>query len=236
LKQKKSAVYWVGLPAVRNPRADEVVKMMNEIARERAYLNGQKYIDAYAGFLDEGGGYSAYGPDLAGKSRLLRDGDEFTEAGYRKLAHFIERELKRDLVTAKNDRAIPLAGNEAEQARVGPARAAAKPAAAKEANAEAAKADPKAPPSPASPWSATAAQAIPANGDQKADNGKVTLNMAGPAGQAQAIEILRPAISASVLSLVTRRESPDRLSQMGDALVGQIPGGLTIMSSITPAS
>ena len=27
--------------------------MMNDIVRERTYLNGIKYIDAYAGFIDE---------------------------------------------------------------------------------------------------------------------------------------------------------------------------------------
>ena len=42
----------------------------------------------------------------------------FTYAGYRKLALFVEQEIKRDLMQAKNERAIPLAGNEVEQKRV----------------------------------------------------------------------------------------------------------------------
>ena len=40
---------------------------------------------------------------------LLReqDGVHFTTAGYRKLAHFVERELKRDIAQARQDRAVP---------------------------------------------------------------------------------------------------------------------------------
>ncbi len=235
LKQKKSVVYWVGLPVVRRPNANDEVQMMNEIARERAYLNGQKFIDAYAGFVDESGAYSAYGPDLTGKIRLLRDGDEFTGAGYRKLAHFVERELKRDLVTAKNDRSIPLAGAEDEQARINAVKTPGAPG--KPPPAPAGEAG-TAPPRPANPWTPTAGQIANAGGDQKADNGRLSFKAPGAGGRDEVVtvDIPRPPISASVLALVTRRESPDRPSQMGDALVDQIPGGLTVMSSITPAS
>jgi uncharacterized protein len=38
--------------------------------------------------------------------------------GYLKLAHYVERELRRDLNLAKIERNIPLAGNEEEQAKV----------------------------------------------------------------------------------------------------------------------
>lgn len=235
LKKKKSAVYWIGLPVVRKANGNETVQMMNEIARERAYINGQKFIDAYAGFVDEGGGYSAYGPDLTGKIRLLRSGDEFTGTGYRKLAHFVERDVKRDIATAKTERAIPLAGTEAEQARVNAPKAAKAPDAA---SPDGAASKPATPQAAASPWTPTAAQVASAGGDQKADPGRVSFKAPGAAGREETVtlDIPRPPISASVLALVTRRESPERLSQMGDALVDQVPGGLTIMNSITPAS
>ena len=45
---------------------------MNDVMRERAYLNGYKYIDTFQGFSGDNGGYSAYGPDLEGAIRLLR--------------------------------------------------------------------------------------------------------------------------------------------------------------------
>ncbi len=43
------------------------------------------------------GNFALYGPDVEGQNRRLRspDGTYFTEAGARKLAHYIERELQR---------------------------------------------------------------------------------------------------------------------------------------------
>jgi hypothetical protein len=235
LKRKNVSVYWVGLPNVRRSDMSEDVQMMNQLLRDRVYLNGMKYIDAFASFADENGEYSPYGPDVTGKMRLLRDGEGvyFTVAGYRKLAHFVERDLKRDLNQAKTDRAIPLAGSEAEQAKINPEKAAQKKA---EEDAAAAK------------TAAAAGQAVPqaapppipgaADGDQKADNGRIVLKSVGPSGREEnvTVDIVRPPIAASVIALVTRKESPDRLSQMGEQIVDPLAGGLSVMSSITPAA
>jgi uncharacterized protein len=236
LKKRNVAVYWVGLPIVRRYDANEDVQMMNDIMRERTYLNGMKYIDAYAGFTDESGGYSAYGPDVTGKIRLLREGDGvyFTFDGNRKLAHFVERDLRRDLTQAKADRAIPLAGTEAEQARINPDR---------ERTASQTPASGDQPAKPGQPWAASldgnsAAASTGGPGEQKADNGRINLRLVSPGGREEtvALDIVRPAIPASVVALVTRRESADKLSQMGDAVVDQIPGGLTVMSTVALAS
>lgn len=241
VKHKNAAIYWVGLPNFSRTEANEHAQIMNEVMRERAYLNGFKFIDVYASFADESGGYSAYGPDLTGKIRVLREGDgvHFTEAGNRKLAHFVEKELRRDLTQAKNDRTVPLLGTDSEQAKINPekaavaavARSAATPSAGAPAVARAdtpgvkiirAEGPPGAPPS-ADP-----------SGDQKADNGKISFKstVAGGREETQTVEILRPAIPASVVALMARRESA---GQLGDMIVDQIAGGLTLMSSITPA-
>ncbi len=232
LKKRGIAVYWVGLPNVRRSDANEDVQMMNNIVRERTYLNGFKYIDAYTGFMDETGGYSPYGPDVTGKIRILREGDGvyFTAAGNRKLAHFVERDLRRDLTQAKADRAIPLAGGEEEQAKINPDKAKlAEPQGAAPALAAKDQA-PAGTPVAAGPASSTAS----ATGDQKADNGKINLRMVNPGGREEVVtlDIVRPAIPASVVALVTRRESPDRPSQIGEAIIDQIPGGLTVMSTV----
>ncbi len=224
LKKGGRAVYWVGLPNMRRWQDNERAQLMNDIFRERAYLNGVRYIDAYASFVDESGGYSDYGPDVTGKVRRLRDRDgvHFTDAGYRKLAHFVERELKRDLTQARRERAVPLAGAPAEQSKVNPDRARLKAESAR------AKGQKKA-----------AGVAAPATGgarEQKADVGKVDIKVVGQDGAEQVVtvEIVRPAIPASVVALMTRKQSADRAAQMGDILVDQIPGGLTVMSSIVP--
>ena len=236
LKRRKVGVYWVSLPNVRRAEPNEDVQALNEIIRERAYLNGLKYIDAYAGFADEGGGYSSMGPDIAGKIRLLREpnGVSFTDAGNRKLAHFVERELRRDLTQAKTDRTIPLAGNEAEQAAIDSGRQAAL---------RVAKTAPPAGQTGAAgsvPADSAAPSAVPsiANAEQKADSGRINLALVGPGGREEivAVDLLRPSIPATVIALVNRKENADKATQLGDLLIDQIPGGLMVMSSITPAT
>lgn len=241
IKRKNAAVYWVSLPNLARVDANEQALVMNEAIRERAYLNGFKYIDIVAGFTDEQGAYSAYGPDLAGKIRVLReaDGVHFTEAGNRKLAHFVEKELRRDLNQAKANRNVPLLGAEAEQAKINPDNAVKTPAPSSPAADPAAAANPNTAPlvkgAKSDGVSAAAAQTADATGDQKADNGKITLKLAGSSGREDAtvVEIARPAIPASVVALMARRESA---GQSGDLLVDQLAGGLTLMTSIAPSA
>ena len=237
VRRKNAGVYWIGLPNLARPDADEQAKAMNDVIRERAYLNGMKFIDAYAGFLDENGAYSAYGPDLSGKIRVLRqaDGVHFTAAGNRNLAHFVEKELRRDLNQAKANRAVPLLGAEAEQAKVNPDNAVKTPAPSSPVAQPGMSAAPAAPLIKATRIDGTppSATADP-SGDQKADNGKVTLKVTGANGREEtaSVEIVRPAIPASVVALMARREST---GQFGDLIVDQLAGGLTLMSSITPS-
>lgn len=225
-KVSKGSVYWVGLPNFGRAEANEQAAGMNEVIRERAFQNGFRYVDAYAGFIDESGAYSAYGPDLAGKVRVLRHGDgiHFTDAGNRKLAHFVEKEMRRDLNQARAERNIPLLGDETQQAAINPENTVKIAAPASPVGAEAAAAQPKIP--------VVQAPAADAGADQAADDGKIILKM-GP-GQAEAltVEILRPAIPASVVSLMARREAG---GQIGDLLVDEIAGGLTLMNSVTPS-
>jgi hypothetical protein len=233
-KQKNASVYWVGLPNFARNDANELAQRMNDVIRERAYLNGYKYVDAYQGFTDENGRYSAYGPDLEGAIRLLRlrDGVSFTDAGNRKLAHFVEKELRSDLIQAKANRNIPLLGAEAEQEKINPGNAVKAPAPSSPL-AGAAPANSKTPVVHAAGFDGTPSSAnAGASGDQKADNGKVTLKFIGGNGreETQTIEILRPSIPASVVALMARRESS---GPRGDLLVDQIGGGMTLMSSIT---
>jgi uncharacterized protein len=240
IKRKNAAVYWVGLPSLARVDANEQALVMNEAIRERAYLNGFKYIDAVAGFADEQGAYSAYGPDLAGKIRVLRepDGVHFTDAGNRKLAHFVEKDLRRDLNQAKANRNVPLLGAEAEQAKINPDNAVKTPAPsspAADAPPTAANGAPLVKAQKTDGLSAAAAATADASGDQKADNGKIALKVLAPSGKEDTlnIEIVRPAIPASVVALMSRRESA---GQAGDLLIDQISGGLTLMTSISPTS
>lgn len=231
LKRRNVAAYWVGLPIVRRADANADAQMMNDIMRERIYLNGMKYIDAYAGFTDENGSYSAYGPDITGKIRLLRQGDGvyFTMDGYRKLAHFVEQEMRRDLTNAKELRNVPLEGDTDEQAKINPDKP---KLAAPVTKDDAVSAKDRL------TQQATGDTKIPADGEQKADNGKINLRIIDAGGREEVVslDVVRPAIPASVIALVTRRESPDRLSQLGEPILDQISGGLTVMSTVALAT
>lgn len=119
LKRARTAVYWVGLPIMADAKYNASMQSLNDLIRERAFLNGVKFIDTWNGFTDQFGRFSAYGPDLTGRVRRLRknDGIHFTGHGYRKLAHFVEQEIRKDLKAARQERDIPLAGAEEEQQR-----------------------------------------------------------------------------------------------------------------------
>jgi uncharacterized protein len=122
LRSANIAVYWVGLPIMSTPAFSEIAAAINDATRQAAYLSGAKFIETWAGFTDQLGAYSAYGPDITGQTKRLRDGDGvgLTSVGYRKLANYVEIALRRDLTQAKAQRNIPLAGDEEEQARVVP--------------------------------------------------------------------------------------------------------------------
>lgn len=238
LKRKNAGVYWVGLPTLARADANEQAQVMNESIRERAYLSGFKYIDATAGFTDESGGYSAYGPDLEGKIRVLRakDGVHFTAAGNRKLAHFVEKEIRRDLNQARRSRDVPLLGAEAEQALINPENTNKAPAPSSPVAGEAAKPDPSQTPlvKAETEEAKEAPKAKETTGDQRADNSKIALKVVAANGRQETseIEIVRPAIPASVIALMARRESS---GQPGDLLVDQIGGGVTLMTSVSPS-
>ena len=100
LKSKNVPVFWVGLPPVRSTKMSADLSYLNDLYRSRAEKAGITYIDTWDGFVDEQGRFVMQGPDFEGQNRRLRSGDgiHFTEAGARKLAHYVEREIQRALM------------------------------------------------------------------------------------------------------------------------------------------
>lgn len=117
---KKVAVYWLGLPIVADEEVRAEYERINDIIRERAYLGGIKYVDTWNGFSDQFGNYSAFGPSVEGITKRLReaDGIGFTADGNRKLADFAAAVIKRDLAAARQERSIPLAGDDQQQEQI----------------------------------------------------------------------------------------------------------------------
>lgn len=224
LKRRNVAVYWAGMPPLRRSEANDDARMINDIVRERAYLNGIRYIDIFVAFADEDGDFTTVGPDITGKSRALRasDGVGFTAAGNQKLAWFVEEEIKRDINLAKAARGVPLAGSEAEQKRIQASLAKA--------------AAPKGVAWQTTTAMAAAPQAKAAGGaaDAVAESGRITLKAAGAGGREETLtlDILRPAVPATVIALITRREALDRGGQpFGDGQV-RVVGGLAVIESV----
>jgi uncharacterized protein len=98
-RDKKIPLVWVGLPILRSERLSADALAFNEFYRAYAEKAGATYIDIWEAFADEAGQYSAFGPDINGQTVRLRAGDgvHFTKAGARKLAHFVEPEIRRNL-------------------------------------------------------------------------------------------------------------------------------------------
>src|SRR5215831_3025538 len=97
LKTSGVPVFWVGLPPLRGQKPAADIPFLNDLYRSRADKAGIIYIDIWDGFVDEDGRYAQFGPDVEGQTRRLRSGDGvyFTQAGARKLAHYVEREIQR---------------------------------------------------------------------------------------------------------------------------------------------
>ena len=109
LKSKGLPVFWVGLPAIRGSRATADMVYLNELYRARAEKAGVTYVDIWDGFVDENGNFSPQGPDFEGQIRRLRSGDGvyFTKYGARKLAHYVEREIRRVMLARGAPSAMP---------------------------------------------------------------------------------------------------------------------------------
>jgi uncharacterized protein len=109
LRSKGVPVLWVGLPAVRGPKATADTLFLNSLYRDAAGKAGITYVDVWDGFVDEAGRFLQQGPDFEGQIRRLRsyDGVFFTKAGARKLAHYVEREINRLLAARSAPIALP---------------------------------------------------------------------------------------------------------------------------------
>ena len=129
LKSKGAPVIWVGLPSIRGTRSTADAQYLNQLYRARAEANGILYVDVWDGFVDEAGKFTYQGPDFEGQTRRLRAGDgvHFTKQGARKLAHFVERELRRFMSNRSLPMAMPSPGG--PQLQNAPSEPAARPAA-----------------------------------------------------------------------------------------------------------
>jgi hypothetical protein len=114
-------VYWVGAPPLKSGDGSADMAYLNTVFKSRAEAVGANFIDVWDGFADESGQFVSRGPDVEGQNRQLRSGDgiNFTKAGRRKLAFYVERDIRQDsgLGTASSAAALT---NPNETMEVGP--------------------------------------------------------------------------------------------------------------------
>ena len=102
-RERKTPLIWVGLPIMNNERLTADLLDFNEIYKQAAAETGAAYVDTWEAFADDRGRFSSYGPDINGQVVRLRAGDgvHFTRAGSRKLAYFVEGDIRRTLEKTK---------------------------------------------------------------------------------------------------------------------------------------
>jgi hypothetical protein len=95
LKATGKPAFWVGLPPVRRTATARDYSGFNGMVRDSLDERGVRFVDVWNGFADEDGQFVSSGPDVGGQNAQLRTGDglNFTRAGQRKLAFFVEQEL-----------------------------------------------------------------------------------------------------------------------------------------------
>jgi hypothetical protein len=89
--------FLVGTPPVRSTATSNDMVYINGLLKAGVVGANGHFIDVWNGFADENGQYVSSGPDVDGQPHQLRTGDgiNFTRAGKRKLAFYVEREIRK---------------------------------------------------------------------------------------------------------------------------------------------
>ena len=97
LKASGKPFFWVGLPPMERPSLSAFASYLNGIYKPLTEQAGGVSVDSWNGFVDEDGHFNYQGPDVDGQMKRLRayDGFHFTRAGQRKLAFYVETEIRK---------------------------------------------------------------------------------------------------------------------------------------------
>jgi uncharacterized protein len=102
VKTKNIPLYWVGMPPFRSrSMATDMLALNDEYRRAAESVSGT-FVDIWDGFVDAEGNFLTRGPDVNGQDSQLRsnDGINMTRDGKRKMAFYVEKDLKKVLGTA----------------------------------------------------------------------------------------------------------------------------------------
>ncbi len=90
---------WVGLPPFGSDQLTASAVKLNQIYQSQMTSVGGEFIDIWDGFTDQSGEFIVTGSDINGQQVRLRtaDGVNFTAAGKRKIAFYLEKSARRIL-------------------------------------------------------------------------------------------------------------------------------------------
>jgi hypothetical protein len=96
-RSRNIPLLWVGMPSFQSPAMTTDMVTLNGIFRAEAEKAGGQFIDIWDGFVDEQGRFVTTGSDINGQQVRLRgsDGINLTPAGKRKLAFYVEKDIRR---------------------------------------------------------------------------------------------------------------------------------------------
>lgn len=97
IQASNTPLIWVGGPPYRFKSMSADILAFNEFYRQATEAVGGSFVDIWDGFVDQDGAFVLSGSDINGKTVRLRnsDGINFTSAGKRKLAFYVERQVKQ---------------------------------------------------------------------------------------------------------------------------------------------
>lgn len=97
IRAKDVPLLWVGMPAFPTASMTADMSAFNTVYRSAVEKAGGTFIDIWDGFVDEGGKFVVTGSDINGQQVRLRgsDGISMTKAGKRKLAFYVEKDIRR---------------------------------------------------------------------------------------------------------------------------------------------
>lgn len=93
----KTPLLWVGMPPFQSTSMTADMVTLNGIFRTETEKVGETFVDIWDGFVDEDGKFVMTGSDINGQQVRLRgsDGINLTKAGKRKLAFYVEKDIRK---------------------------------------------------------------------------------------------------------------------------------------------
>jgi len=104
LRSRGAAVYWVGLPRMREADYDRSVQQMNSFYTERMRALNVPFVDTVSASVDQNGAYAPYLTDPASGEKIsarVNDGIHMTIPGYALLTRALAERIKESVAQAR---------------------------------------------------------------------------------------------------------------------------------------